>query len=746
MPEVISDADPRNSPDANGRRFNGYIFTFGDGDIVKGVNRVQAKYNESELNRTTLTNGIDYVFSGKKIELQSNFVFRIFVDFDLEITQQQFESKAPKEFVDLQQQLAGTIGKDMKASAANFKAEDFALNGSPFNIPGETINGMKGVFGGSKPIKDGIKKLRPAVMQLGAGDGSADKTSTQLSNIQTLTGKLGMSTTNLNKIVISQGSPAGSLKIFKKHLTANATKVREFASSTRSSALSTKVVSRLQNAVDNEDVGISPSNNAVKKVITEVKSKLPKINNAGLSLGGLINKVMPSGGRSGMNVLPNLLSKSRGGLTNLLGDIKKTVAGVAPDLQIPEGFDVPNLIEGIDTKTGELSLNSNFSKLVDKGDLISKEIVPIEIQNLQTSQSGFSGFSTSPNYKFEIVDSMEELQQELENSERAKADNPNSITTLVIGWTAKYAGPPPPTGNFDAAFIHEKSKKADQAFLVAEKSSAGSDPSDVAKDVNSELSRNAALFGIQSHYIIRTDGTIQRGRPIDEIRNTKYATFTKSGVQLTLVATKEKPATQFQIASLEEFMKVFYEVFPGANVYGDYEINRRYEGPGFDIDIYRKKFEKTTNIDDPTTVTEGPSKKASAFIRPKNVAKSTTTAFNSKRKFSFDAVLKDFEKINELDGEKITKDIDTATSEINTALSDSKSIEKGIQNGFNAAKNEAAGSFAKLKGDLQIKDLTVRKDALNGQIDSVIQEAAPSTSTAAQKLTDGITAFTKLFK
>ena len=98
--------------------------------------------NESELNRTTLTNGIDYVFSGKKIELQSNFVFRIFVDFDLEITQQQFESKAPKEFVDLQQQLAGTIGKDMKASAANFKAEDFALNGSPFNIPGETINGM----------------------------------------------------------------------------------------------------------------------------------------------------------------------------------------------------------------------------------------------------------------------------------------------------------------------------------------------------------------------------------------------------------------------------------------------------------------------------------------------------------------------------------------------------------------------------------------------------------------------------
>ena len=340
---------------------------------------------------------------------------------------------------------------------------------------------------------------------------------------------------------------------------------------------------------------------------------------------------------------------------------------------------------------------------------------------------------------------MEELQQELENCERRKDDNENAITTLVVGWTAKYAGPPPPTGNFDAAFIHEKSKKADQAFLIEEKSSAASDPSDVAKEVNATILKDAKLFGIQSHYIIRTDGTIQRGRPIDEIRNKKYATFTKSGIQLTLVATKEKPATQFQINSLEEFMKVFYEVFPGGNVYGDYEINRRYEGPGFDIDIYRKKFEKTTNIDDPTSVEEGPSKKTSAFIRPKKLAKSSTSAFNSKRKFSFDAVLKDFEKINELDGEQITKDIDTATSEINTALSDSKSIENGIQNGFNAAKNEAAGSFSKLSNDLKIKNLTVDKDALGAKIDDTIKQAAPSTSTAAQKLTDGINAFKKLF-
>ena len=65
--------------------------------------------------------------------------------------------------------------------------------------------------------------------------------------------------------------------------------------------------------------------------------------------------------------------------------------------------------------------------------------------------------------------------------------------------------------------------------------------------------------------------------------------------------------------------------------------------------------------------------------------------------------------------------------------------------GFNAAKNEAAGSFTKLSNDLKIKNLTLDKDALNAQIDSTIKEASPSTTTAAKKLTDGIQAFKKLF-
>lgn len=746
MASTQSDADPRNRPDASGRKYNGRIFTFADGDNVTAVTKVQVKYNENAFSKSTLINGIDYVFAGKKIELQGAFAFRIFVDFDIDLTPEQaIAAGVPKEFVDKQLEIANALDPTAKGIAESLKGQNIGLNGSPFNEPGQILNNLKGVFGGGKPVKDSIQKIRPALMLQGAGDGSADDTITESeqTSLQALTGIVSTSRTKLNKVVISQGSPAGTLKMFTKHLTAKKQKIKEFATSTKSSTLSTKVIKQLKTAVDNEEKGITPSANAVKTVATQIQKKLPKLNNAGLSLGGLVNKLMPGGGRSGMNALSNLIGKARNGASNPLGDITKTLSGTPVGLKIPEGQKIPNLIEGLNTETGEISFDTNFSKLVDKGVLTPKTIKPINVVDIESSASGFTGFTTSDSYEFKTVDSPDELQQELENCDRKKNEGPNAITTLVVGWTSKYAGPPPPVGNFDARFIHAKSKKADVAFLTAELSSSGGDPTEISKQVNSTLSSKARLYGIQSHYIIRTDGTVQRGRPIDEIRNPDYATFTKSGVQLTLVATKEKPATQFQINALEVFLLIFYEVFPGANVYGDYEINRRYEGPGFDLDVYRKNFQKTTNIDDPTAVTEGPSKKESAVKRPNEIAKSSQTAFNASRKFSFDAMLKDFEKINELDGEKIATDIETAQTEIDAALSDTQQINSDIQDNFEKAKAKAAGSLGKLTSDANITNLKGQKDILSGKIDGLIKDAAPSTSAGANKLASGIKAFTK---
>ena len=47
MASTQSDADPRNRPDASGRKYNGRVFTFADGDNVTAVTKVQVKYNEN---------------------------------------------------------------------------------------------------------------------------------------------------------------------------------------------------------------------------------------------------------------------------------------------------------------------------------------------------------------------------------------------------------------------------------------------------------------------------------------------------------------------------------------------------------------------------------------------------------------------------------------------------------------------------------------------------------------------------
>ena len=68
--------------------------------------------------------------------------------------------------------------------------------------------------------------------------------------------------------------------------------------------------------------------------------------------------------------------------------------------------------------------------------------------------------------------------------------------------------------------------------------------------------------------------------------------------------------------------------------------------------------------------------------------------------------------------------------------------------GANPNLNEALSKVDDLK-----KEITAKLDAnpsdmvsaLGAKIDDTIKQAAPSTSTAAQKLTDGINAFKKLF-
>ena len=735
--EFFIDANPKKEPDAAGRIFDGTVLSFAAGDDVVEVISVKAKFNESAFNQSRLTSGVDYIFdkNQKQIRLFGNYVFRLFVTAVFNVTQEQFEAKAPKAFVDLQAQLAGTIGADLKAGAAQVQAQEIGLKGSGFNEPGQVLNNLKSVFGGAKPLKNVTRKIRPTLMQKGAGDGSADVSvsTSALDALKSFTGKTTITETNTNKIVVLQGSPEATQRTFTKHLTASKQKIKDFSiASAPKKLLESNVLTELRTAVDNNEKGIKPAAKAVEKVAEEVTSKLKdNLNLAGFNLGGLKHKIVPGGGKPGVNVLPNIFAKGRGILPEVgsigLGDIKAGVAGVASGVKVPSDIDVPNLIEGFDQAANKITLDTNFSKLVDKGNLINENIKLTNVKNTSTSGNAFAGFNTPPEYKFEVI-GIDRLFNIITGCDRNKN---GSIRVLTVGWTSKYAGPPPPIGNFDAKFIHEQSKKADIAFLTQEKSNSGDDASAIAQQVNKDLKDSGKSFGIQSHFIIRTDGSLQIGRPIDVETNPKYSTYNKSGVQLTFVASKDKPTTTKQMETFESFLKTFYEVIKGADVYGDYEINRRYEGPGFDLDSFRKKFQKTTTVEDPSALTEAPTRAEMEITRPKEVAKTSTSAFHAGRKFSFDKMFDDIQNINLPTGEQITTDVDAATSSMNKALSDTDQINADISAAADKSFAQAAGGFQKLQGDLDIKNLTAKLDASGASFDTNLKKIAPNSTSKA---------------
>ena len=122
--------------------------------------------------------------------------------------------------------------------------------------------------------------------------------------------------------------------------------------------------------------------------------------------------------------------------------------------------------------------------------------------------------------------------------------------------------------------------------------------------------------GIGYHYVIRRDGRLQRGRPVDKVGDhTSVNNHDNFSIGIVLVgginvATGEveplanRSASSFtreQYTTLERFLTAFYSRYPGGNVFGHNDLDVDEIDPYFDVQDYIEKvFRKTTNqITDP---------------------------------------------------------------------------------------------------------------------------------------------------
>jgi N-acetylmuramoyl-L-alanine amidase len=184
-------------------------------------------------------------------------------------------------------------------------------------------------------------------------------------------------------------------------------------------------------------------------------------------------------------------------------------------------------------------------------------------KNYSSAQSTESDTS----YEFTMVSSMEELEAELRGATR-------EITEVVIHWTANFI---------------------DQVNIGSE-------------DIH-RIHQQRGFNGCGYHYIIKRDGTIQRGRPINiigahakDFGHNNYSigishvagyncvSSTPSSQRNKYISAESITAAQFK--AQKDFLRTFYNVFPGGQVLGHYQcttsgkVDPIGDRPSWNIDDY----------------------------------------------------------------------------------------------------------------------------------------------------------------
>ena len=328
-------------------------------------------------------------------------------------------------------------------------------------------------------------------------------TSTQSSNISTLTGKT--ISNGLTKAVIASGNPEGIRKALEQSI----------------SATVPQMTTALQSATDAANRGT---------IAAVVQSDLKTLMNTVSSSFTKLLKAASSGENSLLNMLQIFVAKIAGNDKTLRTD----------DIVVEDDTSVSST-----TRT----------------------------YTLEASSKNWNYSNTPKTFRFEPVSTEEELELELSNVKR-------DITEAVIDWTGTF-----------------------------------SDINITAKDIHEDLHKST---GIQYHYIIQRDGTLQRGRPIsiatDKSFISNHSSFSvlvgfvggynaMRGTENPDFYLSYKSLTSAQLLSFDQFCRSFYRAIPGGQILGRNAIEGDgHLAPGFDVIKYVKdKFDRRSIFTDPTT-------------------------------------------------------------------------------------------------------------------------------------------------
>jgi N-acetylmuramoyl-L-alanine amidase len=316
--------------------------------------------------------------------------------------------------------------------------------------------------------------------------------------------------------------------------------------------------------------------NSVSGTITSISSSVGGFSDA---VGGYLADVEETFSAGLDGFLQNLIETADGSIESVIVGLTDQAVPAAVNTQIVVAVSNGDYQLAADltdqySKLTRDQLETQYSKLewtisgqvvIDASDTVFPE--PYVVSDNQAAWGG----ANSPNYKFSYINSLEELQAEFKTLNR-------TVTEMIVHWTDSLSNK-----NLSAEDIHEY------------QSALGHD-------------------GIAYHFVIRRDGSLQRGRSINDIGE-HTVDRDKLSVGVAFVGGYNAPTgtlnpenykssaslTREQFNTFDQLVNSFYTTFPGGQVLGHNDIDERQDDPGFDvIDYCLTRFNKESVFIDPS--------------------------------------------------------------------------------------------------------------------------------------------------
>tara|TARA_B100000282_G_scaffold74734_1_gene51207 strand:- start:2253 stop:4505 length:2253 start_codon:yes stop_codon:yes gene_type:complete len=707
------------------REFNGTTFTFAPEDKGRIVKITLVRAGADSLKNSRLEEGTGYIFNGTSVRLVNPGVNFFLIEGERESTQDEFLEATKNAPILRDIQALNIFQASGGSEVATVKVEQIknsVMKSSFFQNPGEKVSGFLNFGVTSKPSKDFVKSPMPVILQEDAGDGSATASSPNASNLVKLLKKK-MNSTNLNKVDICNGT----LDDIQKSLTKNTPGLKPTARKNLLSknfmpaTVSVKVLAKVEEAVADKEEGKSPEDiiGAKQKEVTKARAQL--FSNCAFDLGK-IGDLIPQAGRSFANIQPNMLATAKG--IPCSTDINKAISNIPDGVKIPtaqKGQVVEKLMKGQDAITGKVDYSTNMNKALGKGTL-TPDMTPVvgkEEQSAATSKSTFNGFLTPDDYVFETIGSFDKLLDYLQGSVRCNTKGPQAITQMIVDFT---------TDEYifakDAKGLQKLNKEFDLEFQINQQKGkkTPTEASAAARKIL-ETEGTTKKFGIQAHFVIKRDGTIQKGRPIDETNDdSSFPERFDKMIYVVLIAGEKNPVTPQQAASTDHVISAAMIAMPQIYALGVNETDPNYVGPGIDISAIRAKYNKIVADGLATFDPGNKTREELAVVKSPEFVKTVSTKLNDVQKVNPSKITKEYEGIDEATGLKKPVNIDEATADMKSKLKEIKSGNIDVQGELTAAQTKGRGEAAKILGDKNANALFDKLDGSMGGVDSLIKD------------------------